>query len=396
MINMKNMIDLCEKHGFNNYSRFPVVWSSADHGHMVDVDGNRYLDFMAGIAVNSLGYDDEGFKTALKDQIDNIIHCSNLYYNLPQVKATELLSAVSGYDKAFFCNSGTEANEGALKLARIFGKKHKNGATKIIAFNNSFHGRSMGALSVTGQPKYQQDFTPLIPDILFADYNDINSVKKLIDDKVCALIMEPIQGEGGIITAEAEFVRELRTICTNEKIMLIFDEVQTGIARSGKMFVFEKLGVKPDVLTLAKGLGGGVPVGAICATEEFAKYFTPSTHGTTFGANPLATRAAEYVLSKVSTEEFLQSVEEKSEYIFTKLNGLKNKFSSIKSIRGMGLLIGVELIESVPTAEIVKKAFENKLLILSAGHNTLRFAPSLSVTKEQIDQALDIFEKIIK
>ncbi|NLV81538.1 MAG: aspartate aminotransferase family protein [Synergistaceae bacterium] len=392
---MKQMMENCEKHGFNNYTRYPVVFESAKNGYMIDVEGTKYLDFMAGIAVNSMGYDDEDFKNILKDQIGKIIHCSNIYYNAPMIRATELLSKATGFDKVFFCNSGAEANEGALKLARIFGKKSKNGATKIIAFANSFHGRTLGALSVTGQPKYREDFTPLIPDVFFAEYNNFDSVQKLIDDKVCGLIMEPIQGEGGVIPADVEFMKQIRELCTKENIMLIFDEVQTGIARSGKMFAFEHLGMRPDVLTLAKGLGGGVPIGAICADEKFARYFTPATHGTTFGGNPLATRAVEYVLSRISQKEFLENVKNSGEYFIEKFEILKQKHPMIKQIRGKGLLIGLVIDEKFSVADIVKKSFENHLLILSAGNNTLRFAPSLTITRDTIDKGLEILEKVL-
>lgn len=391
---MKNLIENCEKHGFNNYVRFPVVFERAQNGYMIDIEGNQYLDFMAGIAVNSMGYDDDDFKNTLKNQVDKFLHCSNLYYNEPQVRAGELLSKVSGYDKVFFANSGTEANEGALKLARIFGKIRKNGATKIISFYNSFHGRSLGALSVTGQTKYQKDFTPLIPDIVFADYNDFDSVEKLADDSVCAIIMEPIQGEGGIIEAQVEFAQKIRKLCDEKNIMLIFDEIQTGIARSGKVFAFEYLGIRPDVLTLAKGLGGGIPVGAFCADEKFAKLFTPSTHGTTFGANPLATCAAAYVLEKISEDEFLSKINQKSAYFMKKLEELKQKSSIITQVKGKGLLLGLSIDENIPVGDIVKKAFENKLLILSAGNNTLRFAPPLDITQDRIDKGFEILNKV--
>lgn len=391
---MKKLIESCEKYGFNNYTRFPVVFERAEKGYMIDVEGNKYLDFMAGIAVNSMGYDDDNFKNVLKYQIDKIIHCSNLYYNEPQVRAGELLNLVSGYDKIFFANSGTEANEGALKLARIFGKNCKNGATKIISFYNSFHGRSLGALSVTGQTKYQKDFTPLIPDIVFANYNDIQSVEALVDDDVCAIIMEPIQGEGGIIEADVDFAKQIRQICDEKNIMLIFDEIQTGIARSGKVFAFEYLGVRPDVLTLAKGLGGGVPVGAFCANEKFAKLFTPSTHGTTFGANPLATCACAYVLEKISKPDFLEDIQQKSAYFISKFEELRKNNPIIKEIKGKGLLLGLSIDESMPVGDIVKEAFANNLLILSAGNNTLRFAPPLDISKEKIDEGFSLLEKV--
>ena len=393
---MKKMMEKCEKYGFNNFSRFPIVIESAKDGYMFDTEGTKYLDFMGGIAVNSVGYDDEDFKNSLKDQIDKIIHCSNLYYNEAHVKATELLSKVSCYEKVFFCNSGTEANEAAMKLARIFGKSGKNGATKIIAFKNSFHGRTLGALSVTGQPKYQKDFTPLIPDILFAEYNNFESVVELVDESVCALIMEPVQGEGGVISADKDFAKAVRELCTKENIMLIYDEVQTGIGRSGKLFDFEQLDVRPDVLTLAKGLGGGVPVGAICADDKFAHFFTPSTHGTTFGGNPLASRAVEYVLSRISDESFLKDVKNKGDYFIGKLGELKKKYPFIKKINGNGLLLGLVIDDKFAAADIVKKALENKLLLLTAGNNTVRFAPALTITPDLIDRGLEILDKIFE
>lgn len=381
---MKNLIKEGEKYLFNTYKHYDVVFESAENGCLIDTEGKAYIDFGSGIAVNSLGYDDNGFKAALKGQIDKFLHCSNLYYNALQIELAKKLSTVSGYDKVFFANSGTEANEAALKLARMYGR----GRAKFISFKNSFHGRTTGALSLTGQDKYKKGFGSLIENVVFAEYNNFKSIEKLVDDDVCAIILEPIQGEGGIIEAELEFMQKIRSLCDKKDIMLIFDEVQTGIGRTGELFCHEHYGVRPDVLTLAKGLGSGVPIGAVLANDKFAKVFTPATHGTTFGGNPLACAAGLYVINKVSNEKFLKDVRQKGEYLRQKLETLG------KTVKGKGLMLGIEVSEK--PADIVQKALEQGLLVLSAGENVIRLVPPLTIEKNTIDKGFEILKEILK
>ncbi len=383
MTTTEEIIEISEKYTFNTYSRYKIVVDRAKDGYIIDKNGKKYLDFTAGIAVNSLGYDDEGFKDTLKSQIDKLLHCSNLYYNEPQTLLAQELCK-HDFDRAFFCNSGTEANECALKLARLRAKKTKGeSCTNFISFKNSFHGRSTGALALTGQTKYQQGFEPLIGEVRFAEFNNFESVKKLVDESVCAIFLEPVQGEGGVVPAEKSFLEAIRKLCDEKNIALIFDEVQTGIGRTGKFFAYENFSVIPDILTLAKGLGGGIPIGAILARGEFTEIFTPATHGTTFGGNPLSCAAGLYVAKKVAKPEFLAHVQKMGEYFK----------SQLPKLRGQGLLLGLE-VEGKP-AEYVKKALEKGLLILSAGENVLRFAPPLTITKEQIDEGIKILKEII-
>lgn len=392
---MENLIEKGEKYSFNTYARYKIVIDKAQDGYLIDKTGKKYIDFMAGIAVNSLGYDDLEFREYLKSQIDKIIHCSNLYYNEPNVLLAEALCEKSGFEKAFFCNSGTEANEGAIKLARLWAKKNKgDDCTNFVAFKNSFHGRSTGALSLTGQIKYQSGFEPLIGEVKFADFNNFESLKNAVDEKTAAIILEPIQGEGGLINAEPEFLEKVRTLCNEKNIMLIFDEVQCGIGRTGKLFAFENYNIKPDVITLAKGLGGGIPIGAILANEKFAKAFTPSTHGTTFGGNPFAMAAGLYVINKISNPEFLKEVNKKAAYFKEKLSELVQKHEKVKKIKGKGLMLGLE-IEGKP-ADYVQKALECGLLILSAGENVLRFVPPLTISEVQINEGIKILDDILK
>lgn len=378
---MTDVMEIADKYTFNTYSRYKIVVDRAQGGYLIDKSGKKYLDFTAGIAVNSLGYDDEGFKNALKAQIDKLLHCSNLYYNEPQALLARALCEGSDFDRAFFCNSGTEANEGAIKLARLWGKKH--GKQNFVAFKNSFHGRSTGALSLTGQIKYQKGFEPLIGDVKYAEFNNFESVEKIVDDATAAIIIEPVQGEGGVIEADTEFLQALRKLCDEKNIILIFDEVQTGLGRTGKMFAYEHSGIIPDVITLAKGLGGGIPIGAILARGQYADVFTPGTHGTTFGGNPFACAAGLYVINKIAQPDFLNHVLKMEKYFKTQL----------PKIKGRGLLLGIE-VKGKPS-DYVQKALERGLLILSAGENVLRLAPPLTITKEQADIGIKILKEII-
>ena len=394
MITTEEIIEISDKYTFNTYSRYKIVAARAQDGYIIDKNGKKYLDFTAGIAVNSLGYDDKGLKNALKAQIDKILHCSNLYYNEPQALLARELCSLGGlsagldgtthFQRAFFCNSGAEANEGALKLVRLRAGK---GRGNFISFKNSFHGRTTGALALTGQTKYQQGFEPLIGEVRFAEFNNFESVAAAIDNSVCAIFLEPIQGEGGVNPAERGFLEAIRKLCDEKNIALIFDEVQTGIGRTGKFFAYENFGVKPDIITLAKGLGGGVPIGAILARGEFAEVFKPTTHGTTFGGSPLACTAGLYITKKVAQPDFLANVRKMSEYFKSQLQ------SHSSGLKGQGLLLGLE-VEGKP-ADYVRKALEKGLLILGAGENVLRFAPPLTITKAQIDEGIKILKEII-
>ncbi len=375
------------------YKRFPVNFIKGKGVYLYDDKGEEYLDFVSGIAVNCLGHSHPKIVDCIKNQAENLIHISNYYWNKEQIDLAEILCENSPFEKAFFCSSGTEAVEAALKLAKKY-SVDKPEKSKIIYMNNSFHGRSMGALSVTGQPKYQESFKPLIAGATSIDFNDTEALEAVFDENVCALIMEPIQGEGGIIPASTEFINKARELCDQYDSILIFDEVQCGIGRSGKLFCFDNFNVTPDVVCLAKGLGGGVPIGAMLATEKCSDALQPGDHGTTFGGNPLVCAVGNTVINELVNEGVISGVTEKSNYLKDKLNLLVEKYDSLDSVRGMGLLIGV--IVNADPKEVMQKCFDNKLLLVSAGKNVLRFLPPLNVTKEEIDKAVSIFEDSIK
>ena len=376
------------------YKRFPLVFDKGQGCVLTDINGKEYLDFMGGIAVNSLGYADPGLMKAMKEQMEKLVHVSNLYWTKPGIELAELLTKASGLDKVFFCNSGTEACEAALKLCRIYGKLKKSpAAVEIIAMDQSFHGRTYGAITATGQKKYQKNLEPLLPEIYHVPYNDIEALKAQITEKTCGILLEPIQGEGGIHPADPEYLKAVRKICDEENIVLVFDEVQTGIGRSGKLFAYQQYGVVPDVVTMAKGLGGGVPIGGIIANNHVAEVFTPGTHAATFGGNPFVCATAKYVIETLTAPGFLESVEEKGDYLKTKLEALKKDHASVKEVRGMGLMIGVEI--DTDLSEIVAKAMDKGLLIITAGTNAIRFVPPLVITNEQIDQAVAIFAECL-
>ncbi|MBQ3546430.1 MAG: aspartate aminotransferase family protein [Lachnospiraceae bacterium] len=389
----KEYISMADEAILHTYNRYQIVLEKGDGVYLYDTDGNKYLDFASGIAVFAFGYNNKEYNDALKEQIDKIIHTSNLYYNVPASKAAEKLVKIAGMDKVFFTNSGTEAIEGAIKTARkyAYNKDGKNDH-EIIAMNHSFHGRSMGALSVTGNKAYQEAFKPLIGGVKFAEFNDLESVKALVNEKTCAIIMEPVQGEGGIYPATEEFIKGVRKICDDNDILLIFDEIQCGMGRTGKMFAHEHYGVKPDVMTVAKALGCGFPVGAFL-TNEKAATLVPGDHGTTYGGNPLATAAVLKVLEMFESQNILENVNEVSAYFDEKLDELTNKCDSVKAHRGKGFMQGLEL--TVPVAEVVKKAMAKGLIVISAGGNVLRFVPPLIITKENVDEAISILEEIL-
>lgn len=407
----EKMINRAEQVLYKTYNRFPVVF---DHGKGVtlwDSEGQEYLDFGAGIAVMGLGYADEEYTQAVKAQLDKLTHISNLFYNEPSITAGEKLLKVSGMDKVFFTNSGTEAVEGALKIAKRYhyNKLHETMGDgfdgceekeidmtgEIIAMNHSFHGRSLGALSVTGNAHYQAPFAPLIPGIRFADFNDLDSVKSQITDKTCAIIMETIQGEGGIYPAEEAFLKGVRALCDEHDILLILDEIQCGMGRTGEMFAWQHYGVKPDVMTVAKALGNGVPIGAFLACGKAATAMVPGDHGTTYGGNPLVTAAAGAVLDIFEKRQITDHVKEVGAYLYEKLEELTKKYNIICGHRGRGLIQGLEF--TVPAGPIVSKALlEEKLVLISAGSHIIRFVPPLIIQKSDVDEMAARLERVLK
>ena len=407
----EKMINRAEQVLYKTYNRFPVVF---DHGKGVtlwDSEGQEYLDFGAGIAVMGLGYADEEYTQAVKAQLDKLTHISNLFYNEPSITAGEKLLKVSGMDKVFFTNSGTEAVEGALKIAKRYhyNKLHETMGDgfdgceekeidmtgEIIAMNHSFHGRSLGALSVTGNAHYQAPFAPLIPGIRFADFNDLDSVKSQITDKTCAIIMETIQGEGGIYPAEEAFLKGVRALCDEHDILLILDDIQCGMGRTGEMFAWQHYGVKPDVMTVAKALGNGVPIGAFLACGKAATAMVPGDHGTTYGGNPLVTAAAGAVLDIFEKRQITDHVKEVGAYLYEKLEELTKKYDIICGHRGRGLIQGLEF--TVPAGPIVSKALlEEKLVLISAGSHIIRFVPPLIIQKLDVDEMAARMERVLK
>ncbi len=383
-----------DKYFINVYNR-NVVFDHGDGMYLYDTEGKKYLDMGAGIAVSALGYGNEEYKRGLKEQIDRLIHVSNLYYTEPSIKAAKYLCEATGMDKVFFTNSGTEAIEGALKLARKYAfEKNTKCKGEIIAMEHSFHGRSMGALSVTGTKHYRDPFEPLIGGVSFAAYNDIESVKRLVTEDTCAVIMETLQGEGGIYPADKEFICELRKLCDEKDIVLILDEIQCGMGRTGTMFAYQQYGIKPDIVTSAKALGCGVPVGAFAAVERVANAMAPGDHGTTYGGNPLATSAVCKVFEIFKKQNILEHVRKISPYLTKKLNELASKYpDKIKEVRGIGLMQGMEL--NIPATEVVSACRDKGLILISAGANTLRFVPPLISEREHIDEMCRILDKVL-
>ena len=396
MMCSKEYIDRAEQAVLHTYNRFPVVLEKGQGVRLYDVEGKEYLDFAAGIAVFSLGYNHPEYSKTLKEQIDKLLHTSNLYYNVPMVEAAEKLTKAAGLSKVFFTNSGTEAVEGAIKVARKYAYL-KDGSTdhEIIAMNHSFHGRSLGALSVTGNTHYQEPFKPLIGGIRFADFNDLESVKAQINEKTCAIIMETIQGEGGIYPAEEAFLKGVRALCDEHDILLILDEIQCGMGRTGEMFAGQHYGVKPDVMTVAKALGNGVPIGAFLACGKAATAMVPGDHGTTYGGNPLVTAAAGAVLDIFEKRQITDHVKEVGAYLYEKLEELTKKYDIICGHRGRGLIQGLEF--TVPAGPIVSKALlEEKLVLISAGSHIIRFVPPLIIQKSDVDEMAARLERVLK
>lgn len=395
-MSMNEQMNHAEENILHTYNRFPVMFDHGEGCYLYDTEGKKYLDFAAGIAVNALGYHYPGYDDALKAQIDKLTHISNLYYNEPMSEAGEKLVKASGLSKAFFTNSGTEAIEGALKVARKYAyAKYGKEAQKyeIIAMNHSFHGRSMGALSVTGTEHYREPFEPLIGGVKFADFNDLESVKAQITDKTCAIITEVVQGEGGIYPAQKEFLEGLRALCDEKDIILIFDEIQCGMGRTGYYFAWQSYGIKPDVMTCAKALGSGVPVGAFVLGEKAAKgSLVPGDHGTTYGGNPFVCAAVSKVFDIFEQDHILAHVQELTPYLEEKLDTLVEKYPIVAARRGKGFMQGL-VIEGATVGSVVTKALENGLLVISAGSDVLRLVPPLVITKENIDEMIEKLEK---
>ncbi len=391
-LTMQEYIDEAESELLHTYNRYQIVLDKGDGVYLYDYNGKKYLDFVSGIAVFALGYHNESYNNALKEQIDKLIHTSNYYYNVPAIEAAKKLKAVSGMDRVFFTNSGAEAIEGAIKAARKYAYL-KDGTTdhEIIAMEHSFHGRTMGALSVTGNPHYREAFEPGIGNIRFATMNDIDSVKALINEKTCAIIMETVQGEGGIHPADEAFLRELRKTCDEKDILLILDEIQCGMGRTGYMFAWQKYGVKPDIMTTAKALGCGVPVGAFLLNEKVGAHsLAAGDHGTTYGGNPLVCAAVNKVLDLFETNHIIENVREVAPYLEKRLDELKEKYDFIIDRRGVGLMQGLEF--DRPVAPYINSALDKGLMLINAGQSIIRLVPPLIITKQNVDDMIAVLD----
>lgn len=393
-MSMYEQMEQAEKSILHTYNRFPVMFDRGEGCRLYDTEGKEYLDFAAGIAVNALGYHYPGYDEALVEQIHKLTHISNLYYNESMSQAGEKLVKASGMSKAFFTNSGTEAIEGALKAARKYGFKKYNGERyEVIAMEHSFHGRSMGALSVTGTAHYREPFEPLIGGVKFAQFNDLESVRAQITEKTCAILTETVQGEGGIYPADEEFLKGLRALCDENDILLILDEIQCGMGRTGEYFAWQGYGVKPDIMTCAKALGNGVPVGAFVLGEKAAEAsLEPGDHGTTYGGNPFVCAAVSKVFDIYESDHILEHVRELTPYLEEKLDEIVDKYTCVSARRGKGFMQGL-VIQGMPVGNIVKKALENGLLVISAGSDVLRMVPPLVIRKEEIDEMIEKLEK---
>ncbi|MBQ1249672.1 MAG: acetylornithine transaminase [Selenomonadales bacterium] len=393
-MNKQDVFAIDKAHYMPVFARYPMVISHGEGAYVTDTDGNRYLDFFAGIAVNALGHAHPNLVKAVAEQAAKVIHCSNLYYTEVQAQLIEKLASLSGLDKVFLANSGAEANEGALKLARKYGKTIADDKYEIITANHCFHGRTLMTLTATAQPKYQAGYEPLPQGFTYIDYNDIAALEAAISDKTCAVVLEPIQGEGGVNVPNDDYLQKVRALCDKHGALLIFDEVQTGIGRTGKMFAYEHFGVKPDIVTLAKGLAGGVPIGAFLATDKVASAFHPGDHGSTFGGNPLACAASKAVLDTILEDKLLDNVNEVGAYLMDAIRSLGEKYPTIiRSVRGKGFMVGIELTRE--GREIVQACLDAKLIINCTAGNVLRLVPSLTIGKQQVDEMITILDAVL-
>lgn len=387
-------IEMGKQYVMNTYNRYPITLVKGKGALVYDEQGNEYLDFVAGIAVNNLGHCHPSVVAAIKKQAEDMIHCSNLYWNMPQVELARLLVENSFGDKVFFCNSGAEANEAAIKLARKYSKKkygeHKYG---IITMQQSFHGRTLGSLTATGQTKYQAGFEPLIEGFKYVPFNDYEALKDAIDENTCAVMLEPIQGEGGIYEADPDYLQKVRRLCDEKGLLLIFDEVQCGMGRTGKLFAYQHYGVQPDIMTLAKAIAGGLPLGAMVATDEVASGFKPGDHASTFGGNPVSCAAGVAVMKEL-LGGVIDNAREVGEHLKSRLLQLRESHPVIVDVRGKGLMLGIEMAMPDVTA-IVNGAMKKGLLVLSAGHSVVRMVPPLVITKDDANKAVDILEQVL-
>ena len=395
-MNKQEYIDSAEQELLHTYNRFSLVLDHGEGVYLYDTDGKQYLDFAAGIAVCALGYGNKDYNDALKEQVDKLLHTSNLYYNVPTIEAARKALAASTMDRVFFTNSGTEAIEGAIKAAKKYAfTRDEHAGHEIIAMNHSFHGRSIGALSVTGNAHYQEPFEPLMPGVKFADFNNLDSVKAQITDKTCSIIMETVQGEGGIYPAEKEFLEGVRALCDEKDILLILDEIQCGMGRTGAMFAWQNYGVKPDIMTCAKALGCGVPVGAFFMTQKVAdKSLAPGDHGTTYGGNPFVGAAVSTVFDLFEKQKILDNVHEVAPYLEEKLDALVAKYDFLTARRGMGLMQG--LVCKLPVGQVSARALEQGLIIITAGADVIRMVPPLVIEKKHVDEMTQKLEKALQ
>lgn len=395
-MNRDGYIKEAEQDLLHTYNRYGVVFEKGKDVYLFDTEGKKYLDFAAGIAVCALGYDNEEYSEALKSQVDDLIHTSNLFYNVPIIKAAERVKKISGMDRVFFTNSGTEAIEGAIKAAKKYAyTRDGHAGHEIIAMNHSFHGRSIGALSVTGNRHYQEPFEPLLPGVCFADFNDLSSVKTLVTEKTCAILLETVQGEGGIYPASPEFLEGVAKLCREKDILLILDEIQCGMGRTGKMFAWQHYDIKPDIMTVAKALGCGVPVGAFLMTERVAeKSLCPGDHGTTYGGNPLVGAAVDKVLEIMERDKLADHAKEMGDYLWKRLEELRDRYDFVIAHRGLGLMQGLQI--TLPVGEVSAKALSKGLVLITAGSDVLRFVPPLIIEKEDVDTMTEILIEVFE
>ncbi len=391
----EEIIALEKKYIFQTYSRYPVVITKGKGVKVFDNNGRKYLDFLGGIAVDTLGHCHPKVTSAVRNQLNKLVHISNLYYTIPQVKLAKLVCRLSGLDRCFFANSGAEANEAAIKLARKYAKE-KLGPDKyeIITARGSFHGRTMATLTATAQEKIHKGFEPLLPGFKYVNYNDIEDIKSAINANTCAVLLEPVQGEGGVIVPSKDYLHQVRRLCDEKGLLLILDEIQTGVGRTGSFFAFQEFNIKPDIFTVAKGIGGGLPLGLMLASEKVASSFTPGSHGSTFGGGPVVCSAGLAVLETIIKCKLLKNAKETGAYFIEKLNSLKVKYKSIKEARGMGLMLGLEL--TFPAKELTFKLLERGFIINCTNENVLRFLPPLIVTRKQVNELVTALDETFK
>ncbi|MCI1958484.1 MAG: aspartate aminotransferase family protein [Clostridia bacterium] len=377
----------------NTYSRFPIAFDHGKGMYVWDMDGKKYLDFVAGIAVNSLGHANEKLCEKISEQCCKLMHVSNLYYTEPQIELAEELCAHSCFDKVFYCNSGAETIETALKICRKYATMKNKPGRDIICMEKSFHGRTYGAVTATGQDKYHKGLDPMIPGIKHVPFNNFEALKNAVDENTCGILLEPIQGEGGIIPAKKEYLEKVRALCDEKDIVLIFDEVQCGVGRTGELFAYQVYGVEPDGACFAKGLAGGIPIGAFMAKDKLAEAFKPGDHASTFGGNPFVTSAGTVVMDMLFNGGLLENVKKQGKLLSEKLNALKDKYDIVKDARGIGLMQGIEL--TIPSGPVVADCIKNGLLLVGAGTNVIRFVPALIVTSAEIEEAMDKLDKAL-